>query len=424
MEYSNGKHQQQQTAVSALDVVSLCLAKIGGSDDSRFFETFPNGAGLRDAFHSINTPSGVTYAAIIVAAIKSTETCRMVLSEIYEFVASYITLVPSAALDESGIQWRNSVRHNLSVRKCFKKVPREDSEGKKQSSYWTIDESILPTAAHEMRVYVDATRELLRGSIVAATAAASAQASYGGMQEEASMKAEQFAVQLDFHQQQDGDASMDTSQDEAGLYGDSSILDDDEGEEDEITPTQTPLPSQMEALPISYSMDSGSTTLDSENLNNALQSLIGGARGSFGESSRHPWPYQQQQQHQHQYQQQQQQQQYPSIFSRAASREQHQDLIMQEQQQLQQQQQQHKLSTARSMSSSSLFGSMPAESSLSSQSEVDSTWNYSYLPDDGLLLDLSFRPDPYIQFSSRGSSRCQSRCQSPINVPTGDLVGY
>lgn len=42
---------------------------------------------------------------------------------------------------------QNSVRHNLSLRACFVRVPRVSTEGKKLSAWWTLDTTCLPVAA-------------------------------------------------------------------------------------------------------------------------------------------------------------------------------------------------------------------------------------------------------------------------------------
>lgn len=39
------------------------------------------------------------------------------------------------------------MRHNLSLRPCFRKCPRWTSDGKKLSAYWELDTKLLPTAA-------------------------------------------------------------------------------------------------------------------------------------------------------------------------------------------------------------------------------------------------------------------------------------
>lgn len=84
-----------------------------------------------------------TYASLIALAIKASPGQRLMLNDVYAFVEAHRSLVPTA----SHPNWKNSVRHNLSLRSCFKKVPRWDSSGKKLSAYWELDSSKLPPAA-------------------------------------------------------------------------------------------------------------------------------------------------------------------------------------------------------------------------------------------------------------------------------------
>jgi len=98
---------------------------------------------------SIHKP---TYASLIAMAIHSSPEKRLMLNEIYEFVNAHRTMVPTA----SQPNWKNSIRHNLSLRPCFKKVPRWTSDGKKLSAYWVLDQSCLPSAALTMVQQLDA----------------------------------------------------------------------------------------------------------------------------------------------------------------------------------------------------------------------------------------------------------------------------
>lgn len=74
-----------------------------------------------------------SYASLITKALKESESGKMTLSGIYQWIKNNYPYYRSAEA-----AWQNSIRHNLSLNKCFKKVARPADEPGK-GGFWALD---------------------------------------------------------------------------------------------------------------------------------------------------------------------------------------------------------------------------------------------------------------------------------------------
>ncbi|KAI8983980.1 fork head domain-containing protein, partial [Mycotypha africana] len=82
-------------------------------------------------------------ATLIAQAILTSKHQRLTLREIYHWIQ---TQFPNL-YEENEVSWQNTIRHNLSLNKCFTKLPRLENDKEcnavktkgNKGGYWTVD---------------------------------------------------------------------------------------------------------------------------------------------------------------------------------------------------------------------------------------------------------------------------------------------
>ena len=88
---------------------------------------------VKQRSHNPYEKPDMPYQQLIIQALLASPSCSLSLRDIY----TWIEVTYPYYLHDQNKSWKNSVRHNLSIQKAFKKVPREPESGEK-SCLWEL----------------------------------------------------------------------------------------------------------------------------------------------------------------------------------------------------------------------------------------------------------------------------------------------
>ncbi|KAH3859182.1 forkhead box protein N3-like isoform X2 [Dreissena polymorpha] len=94
----------------------------------------------------INSKPPYSFSCLIFMSLEESPTKMLPVKDIYHWILSHFPYFQNAPTG-----WKNSVRHNLSLNKCFKKVDKDRGQTIGKGSLWCVDPDFRPNLLQALR---------------------------------------------------------------------------------------------------------------------------------------------------------------------------------------------------------------------------------------------------------------------------------
>nr|KAG5710709.1 hypothetical protein BaRGS_035111 [Batillaria attramentaria] len=94
----------------------------------------------------VNSKPPYSFSCLIFMAVEDSPQKKLPVKDIYNWILTHFPYFQNAPTG-----WKNSVRHNLSLNKCFKKVEKDKGQSIGKGSLWCIDPDYRPNLLQALR---------------------------------------------------------------------------------------------------------------------------------------------------------------------------------------------------------------------------------------------------------------------------------